>query len=286
MINGPGLKMSERIIAICSPELHGDMLWSVPAARALAARHGCRADFWISHRGGNAADLLEAQSFVRHAIVEKSWYMDGDCSTVEVVDGVQVRTLRGKSHIIHNAFRPEHGYEMVYNLGFSETKELNGTLLDYFCDLAGVGRQSHYFDLPSDCPKEPVPEGPFVALEGKYKPEATRTGWWDVFRDFVKHCPIPVVEVCPPGRTCALDLGSIDRARDGFLEMAGVISKCKYYIGNISAPLVVADAFPHVIRIGVYQGDVDLRHCTKSEKNFYPRAAEYQELLNYIEEAK
>ena len=279
--------MSERVIAICSPELHGDVLWSVAAARALAARHGCRADFWLSHRGWNIADLLEAQSFVRRAVFERSWHMEGDCTTVEVVDGKEIRVPPGNPHVIENASRPEHGYEMVYNLGFHPGRGVDGSLLDYFCDLAGVCRQSHYFDLPEGYPKESLPEGPFVALESRHKEEAQRAGWYDVFRDFVRHCPIPVVEIGRPGTAVALDLGSIDRTRPGFVEMTGIISKCKYYIGNISAPLVVADAFPHVIRIGVNEGNVNLRHCTHAgSKNFYPRASVYEELLYYIEESK
>ncbi len=279
--------MSERIIAICSPELHGDMLWSVAAARALAARHGCRADFWLSHRGANAGDLLEAQAFVRHAVVEESWHLEADCTAVEIVDGVEIRTPPGESHVILNASLPRHGYEMVYNLGFSKTMTPDGSLFDYFCNLAGIGRQSHVFDLPPDCPKEPLPEGPFVAMESRSQAEMERAGWYHAFRGLVRHCPIPVVEVGRPGTALASDLGAIDRTRLGFLEMAGVISRCKYYVGNISAPLVVADAFPEVVRIGVYEGNVNLMHCTRSGgKNFYPRASVYEELLSYIEEAK
>ncbi len=274
------------VIAICSPELHGDTLWCIAAARALAAKHGCQADFWLSHRGANIADLLDAQAFVRNAIVEPSWHMEADCTTVELVNGVEVRTPPGCSHVIQNASLPEHGYAAVYNLGFSETLEIRGSLLDYFCTLAAVGRQSHHFDIPPDCPKDPLPEGPFVALESRSKGEGERTGWYQVFRDFVQHCPIPVVEIGRPGTALATEFGSIDRTRPGFLEMAGILSKCKYYIGNISAPLVIADAFPHVIRIGVTEGNVNLTHGTQSGKNFYPRASCYPELLYYIEEAR
>ncbi len=274
------------MIAICNPELHGDTLWSIAAARALAARHNCQADFWLSHRGKNCADLLEAQAFVHKVIVEPSWHLEGDCTMVEVVDGVERREPPGGSHVIHNAFQPRHGYSMVYNLGFSGTKGISGTLLDYFCELAGVPRQNHYFDLPADCPKEPVPAGPFVAIQGRGKAEGDRTGWYNVLRDFVRHCPIPVVEVGAPGIVCAVDLGSIDRTRPGFLEMAGIISKCKYFIGNISAPLVIADAISHVVRIGLNEGSVPIGHGTTSGKNFYPRASHYLELLCYIEEAR
>jgi hypothetical protein len=280
--------MTEHVIAVCSPELHGDVLWAVPAARALAARCGCQADFWLAHWGKNVADLLGAQRFIRRVIVSETWNLEQDCSTVEMVDGFLVKEPPGLSHVIREPHGPKFGYEIVYQLGFSNTLVLGrGTLLDYFCNLAGVGRQGHHFDLPDGCPAEPVPDGPFVAMANKGIGEMARTGWGQVFRDFVQNCPIPVVEIGAPGTALGTDLGAIDRTRPGFLEMAGVISKCKYFIGNVSAPLVVADAFPNVIRIGVTKGEVNLGACTTSGgKNFYPQASTYRELLQYIEEAR
>lgn len=277
--------MSERIIAICSPELHGDTLWTVPAARALATRHDCKADFWLSQRGKNIADLLAVQRFVRRVIVSETWNMEGDCATVERVDGTWVKDQPGRSHIIREPYRRD--YEAVYQLGFSEHLQLKGTLLDYFCQLAAAPRQGHHFDLPDNCPSESVPDGPFVAMDSKGRGEMDRTGWGKVFRDFVRHCPIPVVEIGSPGSASATDLGAIDRTRPGFLEMAGVISRCKYFVGNVSAPLVVADAFPNVIRIGVHEGNINLNAGTTSGgMNFYPQVSDYRELLSYIKEAQ
>lgn len=282
--------MSERLIAVCTPELHGDSLWALPAARGLANKHGCRADYWLSHRGMALADLLSAQSFVRRVFVRAHfwedgrerllWRMLGDCSMEEVLDdGTFLFSPAGNSHDIKEAERPCHGYEAVYQLGFRAGLPLPGTLLDYFCQVAGLPRQGHYLDLPDGCPAEPLPEGPFVALaagsEGGHP-------WIDVFRDFTARCPLPVVEVGRPGWACCTDRGSLDRHRPGFLEMAGVISRSKYYVGRISAPLVVADAFPHVTRIAVTDGSYALSACTTSGPNHYPVGHDYRKLLSYI----
>ncbi len=279
--------MAERVIAICTPELHGDALWTLPATRELARRHGLRADYWLSGRGRHVADLLGVQSFVRNVMVDEHWRIHGDCSVSQLVGGQVITEPPGRSHTMQIAHDPLWDYAAVYQLGFSTTLGLSGTLLDYFCDLAGVGRQGHHLDLPAGCPEGPVPEGPFVALCVRAFGEMQRTGWGDVLREFVKACPIPVVEAGSPGTALATDLGAIDRTRKGFLEMAGVISKCKYFIGNVSAPLVVADAFPNVFRIGLTEGGINLNACTLSGgMNFYPRASTHLELLQYIKEAK
>ncbi len=272
-------------IAVCSPELIGDVLWTVPAARELARRRDCLADYWLSHRAKNVVDLLAAQRFVRRVVVSSSWKMGVDCSTTEMVNGVQVYDPPGRPHVIRE---PESmGYETVHQLGFANTSEYGGLLLDYFCDLAGVGRQGHHFDIPDGAPSESYPDGPFVVMTNKGTGEMARTGWGKVLRDFVKHCPIPVVEAGQPGSALATDLGTLDRTRDGFLELAGLLSKCKYYVGNISAPLVIADAFPNVRRIALSEGLTDMRHVTTSGgMNFYLRASDCRELLNYIEEAR
>ena len=107
--------------------------------------------------------------------------------------------------------------------------------------------------------------------------------WGEMWRDFVRRCPLPVVEVGHPGHATATDCGAIDRLRYGFLEMAGIISKCKYFFGHISAPLVIADAMPDVVRVAVHDGaSWNLNACTKSPMNHYPVCYDADTLLRYI----
>ena len=257
--------MSEPVIAICNPELHGDLLWSVPAMRAMAHRDGGKADIWISRRGHRTRDLLQAQSFVRNVIVDET-YDPGTSSPF---------------HRIPAPEDPSWGYAACYQLGFRIPERSDCTLLDYFGRLGGVGRQAHYFDLPADCPREPLPEGPFVALDAKGY-DGSR--WRDCFRDFVRHCPLPVVEIGVPGYQVTTDCGALDRLRWGFLEMAGIISKCKYYVGTLTASLVIADAMPNVVRIAVQDGKSwNMHHATASPMNHYPITYDYLHLLSFIQ---
>jgi hypothetical protein len=104
-----------------------------------------------------------------------------------------------------------------------------------------------------------------------------------MWRDFVRRCPLPVVEVGCPGTETAVTEGAWDRLRPGFLEMAGVISRCKIFFGHISAPLVVADAFPGVVRVAVHDGrSWDLERCTRSPVNHYPVCYDAEPLLGYV----
>ncbi len=71
--------------------------------------------------------------------------------------------------------------------------------------------------------------------------------------------------------TVAADLGTIDLTSTGFLKMACIISRCRVFVGTISAPLILADAFPDVRRVALHDGDKwDLRRVTHSGMNHYP----------------
>jgi hypothetical protein len=234
------------MISVCTNELNGDVLWTVPAVRALAERHGCKVDYWLGPRGSMTADLLKSQSFIRDAFC-------------------------GYGRGIAN-----------YDLNFKD-RPADKTLLDYFCALAGVPRQGHFFELPADCPSEPIPDGPFVVLAAKRQDGSMHERWGEMWREFVRRCPLPVVEVGCPGAATATDCGAMDRLRHGFLEMAGIISKCKYFFGHISAPLVIADAMPDVVRIAVHDGGSwNLKACTQSPMNHYPVCYDAGALLEYI----
>ncbi len=249
------------MIAICTPELHGDVLWTVPAARYLARKHGCLVDYWLSYRGASTADLLRVQTFVNDVILDGVWVPRG--GRTEEVD-----LARGN-------------YEAVYQLGFHESLD-NLTLLDYFCRRAGVPRQGHHLEIPVGCPEEPLPEVPYIVMDAK-KVDGSMHRWHEMFREFVRHCSLPVLEIGVPGCAVAVDCGSIDHCRHGFLHAAACIAQCKYFVGTISAPLVMADAFPEVRRIAVHDGrSWCMDQVTKSPMNYYPVTFDYREILRHI----
>lgn len=252
-------------IAVCSPELNGDVLWCLPAARELARRHGSKVDFWLGPRGSRLVDLLEVQSFVERVVVDRSWVPGPDDS----------RDMDGP--------RQRGGYEHVHQLGFRTRAPQGETLLDYFCWAVGLPRQGHWIDLPDGCPPCVLPVGPFVALECKGGDVGSVKRWGDTFREFVRRCPLPVVEVGIPGCALTFEQGALVRTSHGFLEMAGIVSRSKYFVGTISAPLVLADAFPTVARIALHDGRTwDLRACTASPVNHYLVDPSADQLLEYV----
>jgi len=230
------------VIAICNANLHGDTLWSVAAARALAQRAGTQADFFITWRAEQLGNLLRAQSFVRHVVI--------------VHDRSIGFALAGEAK----------GYDEVYDL---HMRGHEGNLLDWFCKVADVGPQCHRFDIPPDVPISTLPDGPFVAMAGKAWDQGME-GVTAPMREFTKLCPVPVVEVGFPTGAMVAPGTSIDRRSWGFLEMAGIISKCRVFLGTLSAPLVLADAFPDVYRVAVHDNARwDMRWPTRSDKNHY-----------------
>ncbi len=150
-------------------------------------------------------------------------------------------------------------------------------LRDWFCNIVGVPRWNHQFDLPDKVPDYRKVWGNFVVVAAK---AWERNSWQDHFnnsmREMVKILKgaATVLEVGPPSWRCrclATDLGAIDATSEGFLDMAGIISQCKVFVGTPSAPLVLADAFPWVHRIALHDGVTwDVEHAvTRSPMNHY-----------------
>ncbi len=256
-----------RVIAACNSNLHGDTLWSVAPVRVLAHNLGAKVDFWITWRAGQLRDLLLAQDFVRDVIVEHdSLYTEGG-----LWGGHHDNIPYDRTHLLKAYARKEElGYSGVYELHMRH--EGGRTLLAWFCKLLEIPGASHHFDLPPGIPKCELPPAPFVVMA--MKPSHLEWGgysWTVALRDMASRLDVPVVEVGPLNfPTVATDLGSIDLRSPGFLEMTGIISKCAVFVGTMSAPLVIADAMPHVHRISVVDNrDWDWHACTTSGMNHY-----------------
>ena len=249
------------MIAVTMPGHLGDLLSSVPAARALAARHGCRADFWTSPACGAGADLLVTQDFVNAVVRDHDYRAErGDC-------GVQPWRMA-------SADDPRHGYEAVYHLGFRETPTV--PLVEYCGTLYGLPQQTPRWDLPSWYEGRPLPDAPFVALAAR-----GASSFRETFRRLAASCPRPVVEVGKPGEAVAGDLGALDRTGDGFLEMTWVLSQCKWFVGLISAPYVVASGFG-CTKVMAHDGTWDLRHVLRTGAHHYVHGHDHESLLRYI----
>lgn len=252
--------MSERLIACTMPGLIGDALSAVPAARALAEKHGCQADFWTSPVVWPAKDLLEAQSFVRRVVIDEDYRTDNSAC------GLQPWYMA-------NAENTGFGYEAVYHLGFRSTPTV--PLVEYCGSLYGIGQQPVRWDLPANRPG-PVGSYPFVALAARGE-----SSFREMFHEFVRRCPAPVVEVGRPGEAVATDLDALDCTSPGFLDMAWVLSRCKWFVGLISAPYVVASGFG-CTKIMAHNSAWDMRHVLRSGAHHYVEGYDPDALLRYI----
>jgi hypothetical protein len=258
------------VIAVTHPGHIGDMLWAVPCARALAERHGCQVDFWTSSHCRNALDLLQAQSFVRHALVEELYTaQSGGCGIqpwhMGRVDGVP-------------------GYEHVYHLGFRETPFC--PIPEYYCRLVGLPQQENRWDMPGGMAPVVIYDADVLRPPQQFVALAARggTSFKECFREFVRRCPLPVLEVGAPGDAVATDVKALNCTSVGFLPMARVIARCKVFVGLLSAPWVVACGFP-VVRVGCHEGRNDMRHVIGHPLNHYPQGHDPAPLLEIVKGA-
>lgn len=247
------------MIAVTMPGHHGDILSAVPAARELARRHHCQADFWIAPQCHAVEDLLAEQEFVRTVVLDREYVpTSGSC-------GLQPWRMR-------SAESGEYG--AVYHLGFRETPTV--PLPEYCCSLYGLPQLPHRWDLPDHCGPWGLPKEPFIVLAGKGE-----TAFRQMFRDFVRRCPVPVVEVGRPGEAVAADLGAEDRTEWGFLSMAQVLSHCHWFMGLVSAPYVVASGF-NCTKILAHDGSWDQRHWVRSGAHHYVPGFDASNLLAHV----
>lgn len=245
----PQVTDGSRVVAVANPFHNGDVLWQIPAARALARQHDAKVDFWVSEWARNCADLLLAQSFCRRVIVDEEF-------TVAL----------GREFWMGNAEGAYHGYLRTCQFGF-RPGEPRVPIPDYYCGLVALPPQPMALDLPP-CPEGYCPAGDFVCLAAK-GPHHFST---PTLRDFVWRCPRPVVEVGPAGQAVATDLGALDRCSDGFVRMAQVIARCKWFVGTLSAPLVAAAAFP-CLKVVAHDGvQWDLSRAVHDDRHRYVNA--------------
>lgn len=88
-------------VACTFPGKYGDILWSLPTARAIAALYGQSVDFWVMPAFESICPLLEQQPYIRNAYGLPTWhYVDDAC---------------GARPLEHP---PLPGYSHVFDLGY------------------------------------------------------------------------------------------------------------------------------------------------------------------------
>lgn len=89
---------------LCSmPGRHGDILWSLPAVRAIAEAYDEPVTLAVSRKYGSLKELLELQPYIKHCMVLANW-------DVQETAPITPRTPHGAYNI--DAF--EHRYDLGY----------------------------------------------------------------------------------------------------------------------------------------------------------------------------
>jgi hypothetical protein len=275
----PQVTDGSRVIAVANPFYNGDVLWEVPAARELARRHSelegreVKVDFWVSPYGAACADLLACQSFTRRVIVDK---------------GHDLLTM---GYWMTEPERPEHGYLRTCQLGF-RPGGFDVPIPEYYCRLVALPQLPNQFDLPREVvgrarlPFDRWGGEPFVVMASKAPPDSFASTFREAARQIMAR-GIMVVEVgCPADyrdtQAIASDLGASDRTGHGFCEMAAIISQCRWFVGQLSAPLVVASGFP-CVKIGVHDGvHWNLSHSIRTPLHHYVAGYDPGLILEHI----
>ena len=86
------------------PGKYGDLLWALPAIRALSRRVGARVDLQIAGAFGSIADLLQVQPYIGVILVDTGWAVQETAPmTPRIPPGPDA--LRGYDHVFHLGHR-------------------------------------------------------------------------------------------------------------------------------------------------------------------------------------
>lgn len=236
-------------IACAHPGKIGDALYALPAMRALAERHGCKADFYTSSYCRPLTALFERQECVDRVVVSPGYVPRSfDC-------GGQPWEVPVPS-----------AYEAIYQLGFRSVPDRS--LPDFIAKSAdlpeGLPVRYDFDPAPLDC-------GPYIVTAPRGP-----TTFRNLFVNIARSSPIPVIEVGAIGeRTdAALDLTGRD-----MLETLQMMAGSVGFVGLMSSMLALANGLP-IPRVAPHDGrSWDMRHVVRSPLNHYPVNPSAQQVL-------
>jgi len=243
--------MSVDKIAITHPGKYGDMLYCLPAAKALCEINGCKADFYTSQYCSGLKNLFEYQPYI------DSFQVSPEHRIQNMGAGVQPWMVPVPS-----------GYKNTYHLGFRQPP--GNPLPDYMCDLYSLPHSQITLDVPDF----PTLDEPYIVINPRGDVD-----FLPHYKDFFSRCPVPVV--CLGARHeypgFGLDMTGLD-----FLESATWIKKSRGFVG-ISAMFVIADAFPIPKVVLSRLGGLDGRHLTQYGYTYYMNRYDYSIIRNFLD---
>lgn len=243
----------EKVIAVAHPGKLGDALYALPTLRYLCSRHNCKADFFTSSYCAPIFRLLEHQTCIRKVIVPEGYIPEnGYC-------GIQPWQMPV----------PQEGYDAVYQLGLRDAP--NKILPDFIAESVGApaGLPIYY-----QYPETKVLGEPYIVIA----PGKDRR-----FRatciDLVKRCPVKCVIIGAPNEHIGI---GIDATKLDPLDSIPWIAGSRGFVGMMSSPLVLANAFP-IPKVVFDDGETwDMRHVMRGPLNFYPVLPTAQQIMVHL----
>lgn len=239
-------------IACAHPGKMGDALYSLPAIRELANRHGCKVDFYTSSYCAPLRRIFEAQSCIDRFIVSEQYVLqDFSCGgqpwQVPVPDE----------------------YDAIYQLGFRELP--HQPLPDHIATSVGLraGLPVRYdFDLPA-----PEIDEPYIV-------SAPRAGL--PFRELADRSQMRVVEIGGAGEGTGSPR-AIDKTGLDMLETLPWLAHARGFAGYHTAMLVLANGFP-IPKVVWTPPDAFwlFTHAVKSYHTYYPITPTASEMLRQL----
>ena len=233
------------MIAISHPGKIGDALYTLPTIRELSKKHNCKVDFVTSEYCRPIKEFMELQEPINECIIPENYI-------IERYDmGIQPWLMP-----IDNS-----KYDAVYQLGFKQIPDKS--LPGFIAETVGLNKEvgkNIFYELHET----------FFERSDNYIAIAPRgeTSYSPIFKGVIDWCESKNIECRIIGGKGDYFNYGIDYTFLNFHDMAGLISTSKFYLGIMSAPLVIANGFD-VPKIIPYNNNWDMRHIVqKSESNY------------------
>ena len=250
------------MIAVSHPGKIGDALYCLPSIRELSKKYNCKVDFYTSKHCLPIQHFMELQDCINECIIPESY-------TIERYDmGIQPWSMPIESS----------GYETIYQMGFKNIPDKS--LPEYLAESIGLDRNignNIYYNFIDE----------FNHTDNNYIVIAPRgeTGYAELFRGVIDYYKEKNIE-------CFIVGGQGDYINKGndythltFNQMTSLISHSKFYLGIMSAPLVIANGF-NVPKIIPYTNTWDMRHVVIKPESHYMFEPTLEQILqimgNYI----
>lgn len=233
------------MIAVSHPGKIGDALYTLPTIKELSKLHNCKVDFYTSEHCRPIKEFMKLQDCINECIIPESY-------VIERYDmGIQPWLIP-----IDNS-----KYEAVYQLGFKSVPDKS--LPEFISESVGlnkdVGKNIHYNFIDE-----------FDHTDSNYIVIAPRgeTTYSTIFKGVIDYYEFKNIKSFIVGGRGDYFGKGVDYTHLTFNQMTSLIVHSKFYLGIMSAPLVIANGF-NVPKIIPYNNNWDMRHIVAKPESFY-----------------